>query len=1002
MIKNYRNALPILSLLSLLSLGACGVQGDISYNLSFDSNGGSPVETMITDGKSEINIPDEPLRNGFTFLGWFFDNNTFQIPLTLTSFIEKPISKNITVFASWSALTFTITFESNGGSFVSPIILNTNQNISFPPNPTKPGNSFGGWYIDNQLETKFTSGRMPPNDLTLYARWLNPYENFYSNLNLEEVDYTWDDDLPYKRHLISFRDDDDVKSESIYFFSDGEIKYIYYYRSGSLSNTGIIYEQTWRHTITTHIDDIKSFRIFMSENRVTKKPNLPQTSITYESEATNGKLTNISSYAATYTFNNSSWNLINHNDDPNEVIKDFYLNLKKVISNVFTFNDFNIFFEVNGGISLPSMTVTKNSPLNLPVPTKTGYSFKGWYTDIELSVKFTLSRMPPYNLILYSKWEINQYTINFDTNGGSLISSIKGNYGDQVIIPDNPVREEGEFMGWFSDETLNEPFTIPQTIPAQNLTIYAKWSMNQYYATFYTNGGDVLPSQLIDFGSIVPTPTKLGHTFTGWFLDEELMMPGPSEMPSENVTLYARWTINQYSISYYSTVIQTESFKDLSAGTLFSLALSTNGEIYSWGDNRDGQLGDGTNTNRRFPNLISIENLQNGESIKNVYAGNKNATALTTHGRVFAWGLNNFGQLGHGTTISSNLPQLVHFSELLSAESINQISLGKDFTVALTNRGRVFAWGLNSKGQLGDGTTINQVIPKLISFNGLATNESIYQVEAGERHSLAVTTNGRVYGWGDNLFYQLGSGDWQGWAIPKIITFSGLKTNESIKNVVAGYHSTSAITTTGEVYMCGYNSEGQLGDGTTYDIRNPKRIVFNSLQTGESIKSVSLNNKQTFAVTNLGRVYGWGSNWTGQVGLGTSTFYEKNPRLIGFNGLQLNESVELISAGYYHTLALTTKGRIYAWGDGELGVDLYHTSSKNRPTPLIDVLGPNTFEYTENYLYVIFDERIVLADPTFEGYKFMGWFKDKKLEQPFDIQVMPANDIILFAYFTKT
>jgi uncharacterized repeat protein (TIGR02543 family) len=123
--------------------------------------------------------------------------------------------------------------------------------------------------------------------------------------------------------------------------------------------------------------------------------------------------------------------------------------------------------------------------------------------------------------------------------------------------------------------------------------------------------------------------------------------------------------------------------------------------------------------------------------------------------------------------------------------------------------------------------------------------------------------------------------------------------------------------------------------------------------------------------------------------------------LIGFNGLQLNESIEVISAGYYHTLALTTKGRIYAWGSGDLGVDLYHSLSKNRPSPLLDVLGPNTVEYNENYLYVIFDERIILADPTLEGYKFKGWFKDKKLEKAFDIQVMPDNDIILFAFFTK-
>ena len=164
--------------------------------------------------------------------------------------------------------------------------------------------------------------------------------------------------------------------------------------------------------------------------------------------------------------------------------------------------------------------------------TYTGHTFKGWYDNENLtgSPVTAIGGAETGNKEYWAKWEINQYTITFDTNGGSEIAPITQDYGTEITAPDNPTRKGYTFKGWDKE--------IPKTMPAENMTVKAQWEINQYTITFDTNGGSEIAPITQDYGTEITAPdnpTRKGYTFKGW--DKEI----PETMPAENITITARW-----------------------------------------------------------------------------------------------------------------------------------------------------------------------------------------------------------------------------------------------------------------------------------------------------------------------------------------------------------------------------------------------------------------------------------------------------------------------------
>ena len=164
--------------------------------------------------------------------------------------------------------------------------------------------------------------------------------------------------------------------------------------------------------------------------------------------------------------------------------------------------------------------------------TRTGYTFKGWYDNENLtgSPVTAIGGAETGNKEYWAKWEINQYTITFDTNGGSEIAPITQDYGTEITAPADPTRKGYTFKGWDKE--------IPKTMPAENITVKAQWEINQYTITFDTNGGSEIAPITQDYGTKITAPdnpTRKGYTFKGW--DKEI----PETMPAENLTITARW-----------------------------------------------------------------------------------------------------------------------------------------------------------------------------------------------------------------------------------------------------------------------------------------------------------------------------------------------------------------------------------------------------------------------------------------------------------------------------
>jgi alpha-tubulin suppressor-like RCC1 family protein len=343
-----------------------------------------------------------------------------------------------------------------------------------------------------------------------------------------------------------------------------------------------------------------------------------------------------------------------------------------------------------------------------------------------------------------------------------------------------------------------------------------------------------------------------------------------------------------------------------------------------WGANPYGQLGDGTTTDKEVPTEITSNfSLSTGEKIISLSLGSNHASALTSTGRVFMWGGNGSGQLGDGTTTDKNVPtEITSNISLRPNDKIIGLSLGKGYSSALSAMGRVFVWGWNELGYLGDGTSTSRSIPTEITTGfSLFVGETIISLSKGSTHASALTSTGRVFMWGDNQYGYLGDGTSITRNVPTEITSNfSLSTGEKIISLSLGSTHSSALTSTGRVFMWGWNEFGQLGNGMNVNRNLPTEITSNfSLATGEKVMSLSLGYTHSSALTSTGRVFMWGGNGSGQLGDGTTT--DKNvPTEITSNfSLRPNDKIIGLSLGGVYSSALSAMGRVFVWGWNELG-----------------------------------------------------------------------------------
>lgn len=329
----------------------------------------------------------------------------------------------------------------------------------------------------------------------------------------------------------------------------------------------------------------------------------------------------------------------------------------------------------------------------------------------------------------------------------------------------------------------------------------------------------------------------------------------------------------------------------LAGGEDHSVAVKSDGTVWASGINNYGQLGNGTTTNSTSP--VQVKNLT---GVTQISAGGDQSIALKSDGTVWDWGLNNYGELGNGTTTNSSTP--VEVSNLTGATAVSE---GFYFGLALKSDGTVWAWGDNNYGQLGNGTTTNSTTP--VQVKNLTGTVAI---SAGYYQSYALKSDGTVWAWGLNNYGQLGNGTTTTSTTP--VQVSGLT---GVTSIAAGYYHGLAVKSDGSIWSWGLDQYGQLGNGTTTSSTTPVQV-----KNLTGITAVAAGAYHSYALRSDGTEWSWGWNTYGQLGTGNTTNSSVPVQISGLTG------VTSIGSGRYFGLALTSAGTVWGWGYnyyGELG-----------------------------------------------------------------------------------
>ncbi len=383
----------------------------------------------------------------------------------------------------------------------------------------------------------------------------------------------------------------------------------------------------------------------------------------------------------------------------------------------------------------------------------------------------------------------------------------------------------------------------------------------------------------------------------------------PVQVPDDQARYSVRVTAAAGGIATSADAILDVLYADpaVVAGHDHTLAITTKGKVFAWGVGGNGQLGLGDYQARMVPTAVSLP----GPAVQ-VAAGWGHSLALLADGRVFAWGNNVSGQLGDGTTTMRNTPGAIP-----GVSTATFIACGYDHNLMAKADQSVWLWGYNGLGQLGQGDKVNRLNPVSIP----AAASQIANVALGELHTLLVLTSGQLHGCGDNGYGQLGLPS----SSTEYLTLTSLKSGVLGARAFALY--SVILGSDGVPYGTGENVYGQLGDGSLTTRSGWVPMSTAGLPAGTTLKDVMPGQYHTLFLGSQGSVASVGYNWYGQLGLGaaTTTSYTASQGIAGLNAL-------LLSSGSQSSYAVLPDLTVKAWGfngNGRLG----DGTATDRPTP---------------------------------------------------------------------
>ncbi|BDR54488.1 hypothetical protein KIMH_05990 [Bombiscardovia apis] len=536
---------------------------------------------------------------------------------------------------------------------------------------------------------------------------------------------------------------------------------------------------------------------------------------------------------------------------------------------------------VGGAISIDKVTVGTTTATGTSNPTTYAWSGKvpagtpG--TTVDIKVDWSLVGLGAQPSETYQLYYLDLYTVQFKLGGAPGTAppdqQVEEDSGKLLDWPTTPAWEHHWFTGWYTD--TGEPWDFSQPVTS-SMTLTAGWekyAFKLYPAHSPSQGGVSLSvSAPVAPHTITYSSLSAGQDYTlAIGSDGNAYSWGSNQhgrLGSGSADRQAHPSPSRVHLPDTVRVLQ------VAAGSSHALALGSDHHVYAWGANAQGQVGDGTSTDQNTP--IDLTNTARLPStIMQLAAGDDYSLALTRDGHLYTWGSNQYGTLATtinaGTTNPNSLPTDVSAAGSLPT-TIRSISAGSHHALAVSNEHHTYSWGANEYGQLGTSTSLGtdtaQPSPVDLTTVG-ALPATITQVTAGSTHSLALSQDQHTYSWGDNQHGQLGDGTTTSRSTPTDISAAGFLPS-SISQLAAGEHTSIALSTSGHVHTWGINTSGQLGNNNTNVSQATRPLDITTINALPAMTHITAGRNHTSAITNSRQVYSWGANTAGQLGQGSS------------------------------------------------------------------------------------------------------------------------------------
>ena len=501
------------------------------YDLTLVFDNGEENLTTKYAFESDISGIADPDKEGYTFAGWY-ESETFEGDEYLLGTMP---ANNMTLYAKWEINSYDLTFVLNNGDDNKVVSYDFGANTSEITRPEKLGYTFGGWYDNEECTgTPYVFGNMPAKNVTLYAKWnVNSYDLVFVLNNGDD-------------NQTSYYDYGDAISAIATPDKEGHT-FAGWYESASFSGEPYVFGTMPAKNVVLYAKwDVNSYTITFVKNNGNE-----DVTVSYDyDEATSAIATpdkeghTFVGWYESQTFEGAQYVF------GNMPAKNVTLYAKWEI------NSYDIVFVKNNGEENQTVSYDYDEATSaIATPDKEGHTFVGWYESQTFEgAQYVFGNMPAKNVTLYAKWDVNSYTITFVKNNGEQNDIVSYDFGAAVSEP-TPVNEGYTFGKWYESQSFaGDPYVFG-TMPAKNITLYAKWAVNPYTLTLVKNNGEANAEVIYEFDeqmNVPSVPVKEGYTFAGWY--ESQTFEGEQyafgKMPAKNFTLYAKWTINSYDLTF--------------------------------------------------------------------------------------------------------------------------------------------------------------------------------------------------------------------------------------------------------------------------------------------------------------------------------------------------------------------------------------------------------------------------------------------------------------------